>query len=305
MLALLTAASQYKRREPSHLEEAELIENVYGSLSLALDHRENQHLFLKAEGIELMILTLKERKYASRPALRVLHAALKDNNANAERFVDIRGFKTLFPLLGSQPPPQPVFARGKKERELSQMQHDEWSMGLLASLFDQLVDERRMRLLGKMAEEGMSKLDRVLALRSKYAGKLDALEEDSEDDDEATYLARVEAGLPTLQLIDLCLGYIATAKAKGCKPLRQRVLTGLYEDGASLHDVWANIEESARLEGGGGEGERGQHFEEMRGAVQALLAKYRDSDAAASGIDASADASDSAGPWPAEDSAGL
>ena len=67
----------------------------------------------QAEGIELMILTLKERKYASRCALRVLDAALRDNGANCERFVDIRGFKTLFPLVGGAPPPQPSFAKGE------------------------------------------------------------------------------------------------------------------------------------------------------------------------------------------------
>ena len=60
-----------------------------------------------------MILTLKERKYASRCALRVLDAALRDNGANCERFVDIRGFKTLFPLVGGAPPPQPSFAKGE------------------------------------------------------------------------------------------------------------------------------------------------------------------------------------------------
>ena len=46
-LALLTAASQYKRRDPADLEEAELIENTFGCLVLVLQQPENQHLFLK------------------------------------------------------------------------------------------------------------------------------------------------------------------------------------------------------------------------------------------------------------------
>ena len=46
-LALLTAASQYKRRDPTDLEEAELIENTFGCLVLTLQQPENQHLFLK------------------------------------------------------------------------------------------------------------------------------------------------------------------------------------------------------------------------------------------------------------------
>ena len=59
VLALLTAVAQYKRREPADLEEAELIENLFNALSTMLELPANQHLFLRAEGIELMVLTLK------------------------------------------------------------------------------------------------------------------------------------------------------------------------------------------------------------------------------------------------------
>ena len=76
-----------------------MVENIFNALSAALELPENQTLFNKAEGIELMVMTLKERKYASRCALRVIDAALSSNGANCERFVDIRGFKTLFPLV--------------------------------------------------------------------------------------------------------------------------------------------------------------------------------------------------------------
>tara|TARA_B100000780_G_C21042461_1_gene418352 strand:- start:662 stop:850 length:189 start_codon:yes stop_codon:yes gene_type:complete len=58
-LPLLTAASHFKRREPADAEEAELLENVFNCLCTALLQPANQHLFLKAEGIELMVLTLK------------------------------------------------------------------------------------------------------------------------------------------------------------------------------------------------------------------------------------------------------
>ncbi len=58
-MPLLTAASHFKRREPADAEEAELLENVFNCLCTALLQPANQHLFLKAEGIELMVLTLK------------------------------------------------------------------------------------------------------------------------------------------------------------------------------------------------------------------------------------------------------
>jgi hypothetical protein len=77
------------------------------ALSSALPLDASQVLFLRAEGLELMLLTLKEAKYAARGALRVLDAALVANGANAERFADLRGFKTLFPVLGGAPPITP------------------------------------------------------------------------------------------------------------------------------------------------------------------------------------------------------
>ena len=133
-----------------------------------------ESLFLRAEGIELMVLTLKERKYASRGALRCLDAALASNGANCERFVDIRGLKTLMPLLGSAPAPPPAFVKGKvspnpnpnphphpdpnpnpnpdpnpnpkAEREAMQLQHDEHLASLLVTLLQQLTVRIRVRI---------------------------------------------------------------------------------------------------------------------------------------------------------------
>ena len=298
VLALLTACAQYKRKEPADLEESELVENVYNALAAALELGANQALFLKAEGLELMVLTLKERKYASRGALRVLDAAMAHNGANCERFVDIRGFKTLFPLVGGAPPPPPPFAKSKGDKEGAQRQHDEHVSAILTTLFHQLEGERRQRLLGKFAEEDMAKLTRLLALRGKYdvrvgdaeeaaeAALAQDEEEDEDDDDddakptaeERVYLAKAEAGLPTLLKIDVVLGYIATAKAK---VLKSAVLHTLYEQGRSLHDVATNIDEELKMVAGGAGDDgradpaRDAHLAAMSTAVQAILAKYQ------------------------------
>jgi len=300
ILPLLTAASHYKRKEPQDAEESELIENVFNCLCTALLQPANQLLFLKAEGIELMILTVKEGKYASRCALKVIDFALMTNGANCERFVDIRGFKTLFPLVGAAPAPQPKFAKGRGEREAAQQQHDEHVAGVLCTLMQQLGDERRLRLLGKFAEDEMAKLNRVLQLRAAYQARVEAaaaaaadaaveeLGDDEDDDDDAAAegsisAARQLAGGHTLQLLDMCCGYLASSRQKA---LRQRVLTGLYEGGHSLHDVWEGIQEcvanrdEAKLDAA-----TKRSTAEMSAAVEALLAKYRpaaDADAASS-----------------------
>jgi len=287
MLSLLTAASQYKRREPQDLEEAELVENVFDCMASALSQPANQLLFLKAEGIELMILTIKERRYASRGALKALDAALKRNGANCERFVDIRGFKTLFPMLGTAPPPLPVFAKGGGERKAAQKLHDEHCASVLCTLFAQLSGDRRLRLLGKLAEDEMAKLDKLMQLHAKYerlvaeaeAGAAEALQEEGEEDegeedeDDKIYLARMEGGAYTLQLVDMCLGYVSAAKHKG---MRQRLLQGLYELGGSLHDVWTNIDEHIKaVDEAATDVAEQRQVGEMTAAVQALLQKYQ------------------------------
>lgn len=237
----------------------------------------------------------QERKYASRGALRALDAALTSNGANCERFVDIRGFKTLFPLLGSPPPPQPAFAKGRGEREAAQRSHDEHIVGLLCTLFHQLTDERRQRLLGKFAEEDVAKIGVLLGMRGAYhtrvmtaeeaAAETEAGGEDGEEEgeqpslDDRIYLARADAGLPTLHMIDIILGYLATSRQK---PLRVAVLQGLYVQGRSLHDVAASIEEQARIGLAMAAGMvaredsvRDEQFGRLRETVQVMLLKYR------------------------------
>eukprot|EP00316_Scyphosphaera_apsteinii_P000792 CAMPEP_0119320110 /NCGR_PEP_ID=MMETSP1333-20130426/51482_1 /TAXON_ID=418940 /ORGANISM="Scyphosphaera apsteinii, Strain RCC1455" /LENGTH=558 /DNA_ID=CAMNT_0007326739 /DNA_START=35 /DNA_END=1711 /DNA_ORIENTATION=- len=282
ILSLLTAASQYKRREPQDMEEAELVENVFASMASALAEPANQHLFLKAEGIELMVLTIKERRYASHGALKVLNAALQGNGANCERFVDIRGFKTLFPMIGSQPPPLPPFAKGSGEKRTAQTQHDEHFTSVLCTLFAALSGERRQRLLGKFAEDNMAKLDKLLELHIAYSKRVTLAEEgvaevhvDDDDDnyEEAVYLARMEAGSHTLQLVDVVLSHIATTKHKG---LRQHVLQGLYHRSTSLHEVWSNADEYIKsLAASRVDATQKRQLDELSAAVETLLKKYQ------------------------------
>jgi beta-catenin-like protein 1 len=299
ILALLTATSQYKRKEPADLEEAELIENLFDTLTSVLELPANQHAFLRAEGIELMVLTLKEQKYAARGALKALDAALAANGANVERFVDIRGFKTLFPMLGSPPPPPPPFAKGRAEREAAQRSHDAHVTSLVCTCFHQLTDERRQRLLGKFAEDEMGKVARVLGMRGAYDARVadaaDSVDDggDEEDDEgdgeyeERLYLARVDAGLGTLHALDTILGYLAAARNK---PIRTAVLHGLYAQERSLHDVVASIDEHARIGLGAdsrADPARDAAMSTMSDAVHALLRKYAPAGESSAGAEAS------------------
>lgn len=288
VLGLLTAVSQYKRKDPQDAEEAELVENVFDCLSAALEQPRNKLHFLKAEGIELMILTIKERRYASRGALKALAAALHADGASCERFVDIRGFKTLFPLLGAQPPPPPFVTKGAAvERRRAQRCHDLDTAACVCALFSQLEGERRQRLLGKFAEEDYGKLERLLDMHANYdrtlaeaeAAAADAVEEDADDEEyeEAIFAARLDAGLSTMQLVDASLGYIATARHKG---LRQGVMQGLFERGGSLHAVHERVRELLHSLGEEPLDDLSrQRLETMCAAVEKLLEKYQPAEA--------------------------
>ena len=55
----LTYSQQYRRRDPTDSDEAEFMENVFDSLCSALAESEIKDLFLKSEGVDLMVLMMK------------------------------------------------------------------------------------------------------------------------------------------------------------------------------------------------------------------------------------------------------
>ena len=64
----------------------------------------------------------------------------------------------------------PLFERLRGEKDAAQRQHDEHVIGILCTLFHQLDGDRRLRLVGKFAEEELRKLHEQLKSRitSKY-----------------------------------------------------------------------------------------------------------------------------------------
>ena len=58
--------------------------------------------FLAAEGIELMLLIIKQKRRARTGALKALDYALVHATPACERFVDVQGLRALFPLYMSK-----------------------------------------------------------------------------------------------------------------------------------------------------------------------------------------------------------
>ena len=97
--SLLQAVSYYKSRNPKSEEEEEVVENLFDALCSAVMPPENKERFVKAEGVELMLITMKQRRLAYSSAVKALDFALTRCPAACERFVDVLGLKTLFAIF--------------------------------------------------------------------------------------------------------------------------------------------------------------------------------------------------------------
>ncbi|GAV61715.1 DUF1716 domain-containing protein [Cephalotus follicularis] len=209
---VLQAVAVYKAKDPKTLDEEEMLENLFDCLCCLLMPLENKERFVKAEGVELMIIIMKQKKSAYGSAIRALDFAMTNYPPACERFVDVLGLKTAFAAFMGK---IPVGKKNKKERYQEDL--EERIVSLIASLFGGILrGTRRERLLSKFVENECEKIDRLMELYMRYANRVKAETErlnqleldDLEMDDEERYNRRLESGLYTLQLITVILGNI-------------------------------------------------------------------------------------------------
>ncbi|XP_038208612.1 beta-catenin-like protein 1 [Zerene cesonia] len=220
---LLQQLAFYKRHDPSGAEEQEAMENMFDSLCCALMEPTNRDRFLRGEGLQLMNLMLREKKMSRNGSLKVLDHALAgpDGRDNCNKFVDILGLRTVFPLFMKTP---------KRKRLLTVDQHEEHVVSIISSMLRNCQGSQRQRLLAKFTENDLEKVDRLLELHFKYMDKVDRIEKEMEQetedlDDDAQYLKRLSGGLFTLQLIDRIILEVCTAGPPSIKQRVQRVLS--------------------------------------------------------------------------------
>mmetsp|Transcript_17914 Transcript_17914/g.46800 ORF Transcript_17914/g.46800 Transcript_17914/m.46800 type:complete len:583 (+) Transcript_17914:161-1909(+) len=218
---LLQSVAQYKRKDPSSGEEFEMLQNLFGALCSAVMLKSNIKVFLEAEGVELMVILLRERRMSMHGALKVLDHALSQGELSESAcatFVECGGLRSLFPALMKTPP------AGKGWRRVADAEFEEHTVSIISSLLRTLRNEAHSaRVLKKFVEADFAKLERLVELHLKYLGRLRACEagldderkameaEGAEFDDVAEndhYLKRLDAGLHTLQHVDLILGEV-------------------------------------------------------------------------------------------------
>ncbi|VDI05036.1 Hypothetical predicted protein [Mytilus galloprovincialis] len=246
---LLQQLASYKRNDPSNKEELEYMENLFDSMCSCLMRTENRAKFLRGEGLQLMNLMLREKKLSRNSAIKVLNHAMSgpEGADNSQKFVDILGLRTIFPLFMKTPKQAKA---GPSSEEL-----EEHITSIVASMMKNCQATQRQRLVNKYTENDHEKVERLLELHFKYLDKVrtvdDQIErekqrmknrgEEIEDDDEF-YIRRLEAGLFTLQLVDYIMLEIC---ATGPSSVKQRVMQILNMRGGSIKSIRSIMREYA------------------------------------------------------------
>ncbi|WCJ25104.1 Beta-catenin-like protein 1 [Euphorbia peplus] len=218
---VLQAVAMYKSKDPKSSDEEEMVENLFDCLCCLLMPLENKERFLKAEGVELMIIIMKQKKSAYGSAIKALDFAMTQYPPACERFVDVLGLKTAFAAFMGKIP-----MSKKKKVESYQEELEERIISLIASLFAGILrGSRRERLLSKFVENECEKIDRLMELYIRYSDRVKAETErmdqieldDLEMDEDERYNRRLESGLYTLQLVAVILGHLWCSEHSGIK----------------------------------------------------------------------------------------
>ncbi|PCH41028.1 DUF1716-domain-containing protein [Wolfiporia cocos MD-104 SS10] len=219
--ALLKILSQYRRRDPVDADQTEFMDNLFDSLCSALAEPEIKKSFLDSEGVDLMVLMIKEKMQSRSRSIKVLDYAMSGpaGTAACEVFVEALGLKTLFSaFMGKPSKKQKAHASAPASEDTSH------TLGIVSSLFSNLPSDSpaRIRLLAKFVENSYEKTEKLLEIRDAAQGRLKIVdkeidaekqllaegEEIGPEEEDLWYLRRLDGGLFTLQTVDYILAWI-------------------------------------------------------------------------------------------------
>lgn len=217
---LLQLVATYRRRDPDKGgEEEEYMENIFEALTCIADQPVGKSKFIDAEGVELCLIMLKEGRMSKAPALRLLdHAA--GGLAGTDvciKIVEAGGLKGTFTL----------FTKTQDHRLLGHL------LAIFASMLRLLPasSAERIRALAKFVEKDYEKTSKLVTLHREYATRVQRAEQifaqeggggdDAEDAEIELLSRRLDAGLFTLQQIDVALAWLAAEDAGASKKIKQ------------------------------------------------------------------------------------
>jgi beta-catenin-like protein 1 len=237
---ILQLLAPYRRRDPAkESDEEEFVENLFDTLTCLLDEPTGKTKFVEAEGVELVLIMMREGKMSKFRALRMLDHATGTMLGGdvCSQVVEAQGLKTIFGLF-------------MKKQDGSTTEH---LLGIFAALLRLLPGESasRIRTLAKFAEKDYEKITKLVAIRREFAPRIAAVRQqiqgekkglDAPDQElmEAEWFSRrMDAGLYTLQTLDMILAWLA-AEDSG---MRKRITQLLGERDESLADIKATLQE--------------------------------------------------------------
>jgi len=108
----LQLLSPYRKRDPvKGGDEEEFVENVFDCVTCVVDELKGKEAFVDSEGVELVLIMLREGKMSKPRALRLLdHAVGGQSGASVcQKLVDAAGLKTIFGMFMKKVnPPKPT-----------------------------------------------------------------------------------------------------------------------------------------------------------------------------------------------------
>lgn len=262
----LQLVAAYRRKDPDKSgEEEEYMENLFEALTCLVDETDGKAKFVEAEGVELCLLMLKDGKMSKAPALRLLDHAAAGRTATGvcQKIVEAGGLKTAFTL----------FMKTQDHRIASHL------LAIFASMLRLLPGNspERIRTLAKFVEKDYEKVTKLMKLRREYSTQIQRAEAEIEaerrgataeaqEELELELLSRrLDAGLVTLQAIDVALAWLV-AEDGGA---RRRIKHSLDERDETLSTLKATLSE--QIQGLDTSEEDGQDMKDMLGTLVEFL----------------------------------
>lgn len=247
---MLRAANYYRARSPSDLDEQECLANIFDAIYAALSAAPtvNVPLFVKAEGLELMLRCAREGRHAAPCAVKVVDAALASLPPEhgrydaATRFIEVAGLKVLFAAIagkGAARPPKLSDKDGEtakrkakraKRHAEDQRQTDEQILGIAASLCFYATptapNDALPRLVAKLAQ--VEKIDALVDKISTYSRDVrnQRLEESQTTDGDEVQVAASHARVLRVGGHALRLASVALSFALVNSPSSRDILSG-------------------------------------------------------------------------------
>ena len=290
--AALRSLAPYRSTPPATPEEAEFLENMFDVLCAVLMEDVAKTAFLENEGVELMVLFLKGRTVARTAALKCLDFATTRCAPAAAACIEKGLLALLFPIFMGK---LKVVGEDKKKvrrhMEANKEEEEVRCVSIVSNLFvgigsslavnqsviSTTVEEssHRERLVAKFVEKDGEKCRRLIEVMVVFAGRvaseeariLQIFDGDSEEMKDEVLLAKMDAGLFTVQQ---CALVLAELWASEDFALRRAIVTMLHEHELTLKyletTLMAYVETLGEEGGGksGGNKDFKHHLERVR-----------------------------------------